>query len=69
MVAVVSIKDVARLSGVSISTVSRALNGYSDVKDPVKVPEIFHQKGKKMLPLLYRVLQVTALWMSLQEMF
>lgn len=38
----ISIKDVAREAGVSITTVSRALNGYSDVsqKTKIKIQEI-----------------------------
>lgn len=32
----VSIKDVGRLAGVSVSTVSRAFNGYSDINPVTK---------------------------------
>lgn len=36
----VSIRDVAREVGVSITTVSRALNGYSDVSEKTKKKDI-----------------------------
>jgi len=32
----VSIKDIARLAGVTVGTVSRALNGYSDISEKTK---------------------------------
>jgi DNA-binding MurR/RpiR family transcriptional regulator len=34
--AVMTIKDIAKLAGVSVSTVSRALNGHPDIKSETK---------------------------------
>ena len=76
-----SIKEVAVAAGVSVSTVSRALNGYTDVREDTrkKIMDIAQELGYRpsqsarnlssMSLYLSPVWEVTALWMSLRVMF
>lgn len=81
----VSIRDVAKTAGVSVSTVSRALNGYTDVSEKTRkkiqktVQELGYipnqsaknlsSKTNQNIALILAILEKKKNWMNSQETF